>query len=348
MQNLTRFFWWCSGADRTLLDQCPSEKDKYIGIGATVFFTGVFASLGAAYALYTVFDSVWIAAATGLVWGLMIFNLDRYIVSSMRKEGKFSREFLSAVPRLVLAVLISVVIARPLEMKIFEKEIEPELVVMEQEAFKRQEQEVQARFETSLTQRRQAIQALKDEVTEKTRQRDALELAAREEADGTGGSRKKNLGPIYQVKRAQADLAGRELEALARKNDARIAELQRAADEDEAAVQQTIASLVRTRINGPAARLEALDRVASRSSVITWAHVFIMLLFITIECAPVLVKLMARKGPYDNLLRTVEHQFAVREAEDVATASSAIRERSSRLAGPEQTYLNDRLNAELN
>src|SRR5690606_32051867 len=131
MRAIISFFWFCSGADAELLKKCPTETSKYTGIGATVFLTGVFAFLSASYALYTVFDNVWSAILFGLVWGIMIFNLDRFIVSSMRKERKPHRELLMALPRLILAVLISIVIARPLELKIFEKEIAPELVLMQ-------------------------------------------------------------------------------------------------------------------------------------------------------------------------------------------------------------------------
>src|SRR5882672_625976 len=99
MKKVTTFFLICSGVDRHILEKCPSETSKYAGIGATIFFTGLFASLSGGYALNTVFDNLWIATAFGLLWGLMIFNLDRYIVSSMRKEGKPGREWLMATPR---------------------------------------------------------------------------------------------------------------------------------------------------------------------------------------------------------------------------------------------------------
>ena len=135
MKRLKYFFWLCSGADRCLLERCRTEGSKYAGIGATIFFTGLFAAFAGAYALFTVFENYFAAVFFGLVWGLMIFNLDRYIVSSMRKKGFPKKEFYTALPRIILAILISVVIAKPLEMKIFEKEINAELDLMEQQAF---------------------------------------------------------------------------------------------------------------------------------------------------------------------------------------------------------------------
>ena len=54
---------------------------------------------------------------------LLIFNLDRFIVSTIKKRNNFLDELLKATPRLILAVIIAVVISKPLELKIFEKEI---------------------------------------------------------------------------------------------------------------------------------------------------------------------------------------------------------------------------------
>ena len=121
---LKQFFILCSGADKNLLENCSEgEQTKYVGIGATVFFTAVMAFIASSYALFTVFDNPYIAMAFGLVWGLLIFNLDRFIVSTIRKRERFSSEFLQASPRIILAIIIAIVISKPLEIKIFQKEI---------------------------------------------------------------------------------------------------------------------------------------------------------------------------------------------------------------------------------
>jgi hypothetical protein len=59
------------------------------------------------------------AIACGLAWGTGIMSLDRWLVSTMtRKQG-----LLLAVPRLLLALLFSVVISTPLTLQIFNSEI---------------------------------------------------------------------------------------------------------------------------------------------------------------------------------------------------------------------------------
>ena len=122
---IQRFFLICSGSDTEILKDCsPGERTKFAGIGATVFFTAVMAFLAGGYALYTVFDNVYIALFFGLLWGLLIFNLDRYIVSTIKKRDNTWNEIWQATPRIILAVIIAVVISKPLELKIFEKEID--------------------------------------------------------------------------------------------------------------------------------------------------------------------------------------------------------------------------------
>lgn len=347
MKKVSEFFLFASGADAQLLERCPSEKSKYVGIGGTVFFTGLFAAMAAAYALFTVFDNYFIAISLGLIWGLMIFNLDRFIVSSMRKEDKLWRELFTALPRILLAVIISLVIAKPIELKIFAKEIEPELVAMEQEVYASQEAKATMRFEPAIEQIKQEIEKLKKEVSEKTAQRNELVTAAQQEADGTGGSKVKSLGPIYKVKKADADKAEAELSELSQKNNSRIAELEKQMMGYQSDMGSTIDNLVHTKLDGPAARMEALDRLTSASTAMWWAHIFIIVLFLMIESTPILVKLMSKKGPYDSLLHTVEHQFTCKEVEAVAMTSAETKKRTASLSGSEQNYIVRKLDAEL-
>ena len=79
----------CSGADTDILNNSSkAEQTKFAGIGGTVFFTAVMAFIAASYALYTVFDNLYSSIFFGLIWGLLIFNLDRFIVSTIRKFFK--------------------------------------------------------------------------------------------------------------------------------------------------------------------------------------------------------------------------------------------------------------------
>lgn len=331
-----------------IINKCTIEKSKYAGIGATVFFTGLFAAMAGGFALFTVFDHAWIAAGLGLLWGLLIFNLDRFIVSSMRKEGKFQRELLMALPRILLAVLISVVIAKPLELKIFEKEINGELVIMDQQQRARQEAAVKERFLPTQDSLKSIIMVLKQEVQTKTQHRDELMRLAREEADGTGGSKQKNLGPIYKIKKANADQAATELMSLKLGNENRIASLEKRIHQNDSTLVAETAVIKSASIDGPAARIEAMSRLANQNKAMWWAEWFIVLLFVALETAPVFVKLISAKGPYDNLLKVEEHRFASSETEELANINAAIKDRNSSLPQTERQYISESLDTSLN
>ena len=132
MNWFQHFLMLCSGGNIHLLKKSPSEWNKFAGIGGIVLFTAVFATLSAGYAMFTVFDNVWTAVGFGLLWGLMIFNLDRYIVSSIKKTGTWWNQVLMTIPRLILATFLGIIISKPLELKIFEKEVNKQLAQYEQ------------------------------------------------------------------------------------------------------------------------------------------------------------------------------------------------------------------------
>ncbi len=123
---LNEFFWICAGVNRPILRQCPTDYAKYFGIGGTILFTALMAMLSGGYAMYFVFKDVLISMSFGIFWGLLIFNLDRFIVNTMYSDGKASIswfELFSGLPRIIMAIFLGIVISTPLELKIFEDEI---------------------------------------------------------------------------------------------------------------------------------------------------------------------------------------------------------------------------------
>lgn len=307
--HLRDFFLFCSGANDSILKRTPTEINKYTGIGATIFFTGIFASIAAGYALFTVFNSYVIAVLFAVVWGLMIFNLDRYIVSTIKKKGHFFLDVWTTLPRIGLAVLIAIVISKPLELKIFETEINAELISMEQERFKEHEDLLKDRYAQDIIVLKSEIKEVKADLDLKRKQVFELQAAALAEADGTGGSMKRNLGPIYKAKKAEADKAEADFsnnqELILHELDTK----QNMLIDLEAKQKEDLASLDQSKLTGFASRLSALDRLSQKNRMIYMASIFIMLLFIAIETAPIFVKLITSRSPYDYVLDKHEYKF---------------------------------------
>ncbi len=343
MKRVNHFLWLCAGANRSIIYRCPTEGSKYVGIGATILFTGILAALASGYALYTIFENIYYSIGFGVLWGLMIFNLDRYIISSMRKTDQKNGELKMAIPRIALALIIATVISKPLELKMFEKEINTELIEMELSIIENQENKVQLRHQSKIVELNTEIAALKKEIAIAKSHRDKLTNLARQEADGTGGSGKRNPGPIYQIKKQNADLADQELTAIANTNnpliESKLAEISRV----KSTVTTEISNLEEVNYDGLAARMEALSNLKSKSNAIAMADWFIFLLFICLELSPIFVKLMSSKGPYDEILAAHEHAHNCHSLEKIAQKSAQTRSQNIMLDDPEKSFLRKRL-----
>ena len=136
-----KFTWWCAGVDRDLLTMCPSDHAKYAGVGTVIFFTALMAWFSSFIAMRLVLkapmdnfnNSETIGAATfAIMWAAMIFCLDRFITNTMYSDGKVTiskQEFICGLPRIVIAIFLGIVISAPLELMIFDHEIENKIHV---------------------------------------------------------------------------------------------------------------------------------------------------------------------------------------------------------------------------
>ena len=301
---LKQFFWMCSGADTDILkNSSKAEQTKFAGIGGTVFFTAVMAFIAASYALYTVFDSYVTAIIFGLVWGLLIFNLDRFIVSTIKKQDNKWKEVLQATPRIILAIIIAIVISKPLEMKIFEKEINQVLLTQKNDLTLANKNQIANQFTPEITNLQIEIGQLKQEIATKEAETNALYATYISEAEGTAGTKLLGKGPVYKEKREKHDAALTELQQLKRDNSAKISEKEA---QITALVQQQNTQITTTQpiidgFDGLMARINALNELPWLPSF------FIFLLFLAIETSPIFSKLIAPKGEYDFKIQDVEN-----------------------------------------
>ncbi|MBN2869106.1 MAG: DUF4407 domain-containing protein [Flavobacteriaceae bacterium] len=300
---LQQFFIICSGADINILKNASSsEKNKYAGIGATVFFTALMAFIASGYALYTVFDNLFTAIFFGLIWGLLIFNLDRFIVSTIKKRDSFLDEFLQALPRLILALIIAIVISKPLEMKIFEKEINQVLLEEKNVMTLENQEQIALQFSPKEAELKQNIENLKSEIDTKEAEVNTLYDTYISEAEGTAGTKKLGKGPVYKEKREKHDVALAQLQQLKTDNKEKIetieVQLQQLQNNYQAQVDNT--QPIIDGFDGLMARVNALNKLPWLPSF------FIFLLFLAIETAPIFAKLMSPKSEYDFKLEDQE------------------------------------------
>ena len=303
---LKQFFLLCSGVDVNLIKECSNgEQNKYAGIGATVFFTALMATVACSYALFTVFDNLYSAIFFGCIWGLLIFNLDRFIVSTIKKSDSKKKEFLQVLPRLILALIIAVVISKPLELKIFEKEINQVLLTEKNQMTLDNKTQIAQQFTPEIDKIQTEITDLKSEITTKETETNTLYETYIAEAEGRKGTKRLGKGPVYKEKRQKHDTALAELNQLKKDNAIKIEtkEQEITALQKNQKLSETKTQPIITNFDGLMARINALKELPWLPSF------FIFLLFLAIETSPILAKLIAPKGEYDYKLANEESKI---------------------------------------
>jgi hypothetical protein len=304
-----KFLWWCAGAHQDLLKQFPSEHAKYSGLGGVLLATFVLASISSGYAVYTVFGNWLWTIGFAVIWGLIIFNFDRFLVSTMRKYGISKRKQLwMAMPRLALALLIGFTIARPLELKIFEKEINVKMTENLHKKIQRNDSLLVLENNNVMNTATAERQRLTDRKLAIENDLQNLQSSYVQEADGTGGSRQRGIENLTRMKmdayaKAKDQLAPEQLELekniAAQDNilaNAKV-NLEQKRKEYEASTMANMGFLERNK---------ALSDLSGEESSVFWSCLLVSLLIILIEIGPVLSKLIMPIGPYDIALAKEE------------------------------------------
>lgn len=334
----TRFLWWCAGADPLILRQSSySDHVKYQGIGGVVLATAILAFISMVFAIYTIFDHLIVALVIGFVWSLIILNLDRFIVSSTGKgDGDATisgKEFINALPRLLMAIALGITISAPLETVLFKTEILREWEYTRNQLALIRRNEVKA--ELALTGEVQETKTKIDSASARVQKYEAIlaesNTMIQNLVNGIGVPRCTG-GPTCST------LAHRELykqndEAKVTVSEAKE-ELERLKNElkgfEEAAVTRIndAANEILTKEPGFLDQLMMLEKLSSHEKELLeydpvtflpkengkkeviygkagWPVWMVRILFILIEIAPIFFKLMLIKGPYDYMSENV-------------------------------------------
>jgi len=341
-----RPFWLIGGAHPSLLKQFPTDWDKYFGAGTAILMTATFAAFSGGYAFSTIFQDMPEAAiGFGLVWGLFILLLDRYFVISMVKKpgDKFQSGFWIALPRIILGVFIGIIVARPLELRIAQAEIDAFLGqdYIQQKTLINEEYDsriLATREDTVGGGRLMAVNAripelqdrkdeLEDYIYDGQVRVDTLFALMECECRGACGTGKFGDGPNCKDRRRRYQDAQRdfrkekskwdneldqietELTAVSTQRDtimnSNIAFQDRNVQELEQLRLDALADLEKNNKTSLINRNRALGAISNNNFDIWLMVTVISFLFIMIEIAPVLIKLFSNYGPYDGALAAI-------------------------------------------
>ncbi len=231
------FLAWLGGANKDVLDQVPHERARFVQMAIVLLTTSSIAVLSMMFALNDgVHVAFPVAVIGGLFWGFVILNLDRFLVLSMGHTRDWKRLLLMALPRLALAMVISLVVATPMTLRIFQHDINNQLVAAQAAESKQDAKlvqqsgpaieagQVQSKIETDkqivaghlqgtvsspqLSDAETAVQTLTPQVQAAQTAMDKAQAAYQCEADGSGpgcegASNLPGDGPLEQLKHTE-------------------------------------------------------------------------------------------------------------------------------------------------
>ena len=329
---IMRFLWKCAGADSQILKYAPySDHIKAAGIGGVVLATTVMATVAMGFAMHTIFgektlDGVnmgnWsITIPAALVWGIIIFNLDRFIVSTVKGDGTEAitrGELFAMLPRLVMAIIIGLTISAPLETYIFQKEITREWgLSMDQLA-------ISKTYEIQQLEGQKDLKNQNDYDTKKAEveSQRIIYLKAVEEVnfEMNGNSGRGGDGPETRKKEMQRDLELNKLNKL--EAELAIFESKKIGNQEKIKqMQDSVKKATQEEKPGFLDQLMMLERLSSEGKKVPkfdpsnntiikgeyveiygsafWPIWLVRLLFMIVEIAPVIFKFMIWDSSYD-------------------------------------------------
>lgn len=124
--SIQYFFWLLSGCEISVLKDCPTDYNRQAGIGFTIFMTTLLAFFSGSYAGWYFGESYTTAIIFGFLWSALIFSIDRSMVVTLKKDPTLKEQKFWAplISRGIMALLIAFIISIPLELLIFQENIE--------------------------------------------------------------------------------------------------------------------------------------------------------------------------------------------------------------------------------
>lgn len=334
--RIMQLLWKAAGADQFILKKSTyGDQVKYACLGGIVLSTGVMAGIAGAYAFYTIFEpkgtlyegagmqpmveasgnsmakagsveektdilTALFSVIFGIIWGTIIFNIDRFIVSATGKgdgtEAITGQEFRNAIPRIIMGMIIAITISKPVEIRMFKSEIDAELHKKQIEKQLEYREGIEKKFVPDIEAKQKKIAMLRSDLREKTQQRNTLQQDLQSEIQGRVGSGKEGYGAAAKAIEQNKELVQQELDELEEINNEKIKELEAEIKAKKANMDEELAKSYK--------HAEALDGLLERIKLAheiagIWITLFITLLFMAIELTPIFFKMMLIKSPYD-------------------------------------------------
>ncbi|WP_182884335.1 DUF4407 domain-containing protein [Microbispora sp. H10885] len=336
-----------TGVDEKILASVPQERSRYTSLGGVVVSTALIAATSMLGALTLLSQaSPLYLVPVAVLWGLIIANVDRFLITSLHGDNDGWSRWGNVLIRLALAIVIGVFIAEPLTLKIFQERLDRQIMVERNQAISLTESRYKQcnplkgpapsgvdcngylldggdqalAVEGNMTQRQHTLQAAEDRLEADIEQRGKLEGRRDRECYGvkvpnrTTGvpgdgpeckARNNELNTFvanHDIPQQQAEVAKLKAELGSLAADRASAEAKRAAALSKKITEHVEESRRAYTDIGLLDRWEALGTVAGQSGMVNFAHWLLRIIFVLLDCMPIISKMLNGKTEYDRLL----------------------------------------------
>jgi len=315
--RITKFLWWCAGADQFFLLRSPmQDRVKYAGIGGIVLATGVLAGFAGSVAFDTMFapkvlegeivqhqnyvdQNFWMLNLLfGIIWGLIIFNLDRFIISSTGKgDGTdviTGKEWLQAIPRIVIALILGFTISKPLEIKMLKSEIDVELHKKQESKLAVFDSLTDAKFKSQIAIIDKDLDKIESERNVLVERQKEAEKEYLDQMQGRAGQ--QGFGPRAKQLLTLTKEWETKIIEFDKKNNYQVNSLKSNREKKlkEADYEKNFINKEKVK------KLDGLlERLSISHEIGFWLGWAITLILLSIEMGPIIFKMMMTKGAYD-------------------------------------------------
>lgn len=304
---------WVSGADTNLLKDCPeSEHKKYAQQGGLILIPTTLAFISMLFATSLLTTDTGIRIILSFVWAIIIFIIDRYIVSTfIKKESGWDWFSIQFFIRIIFAVGLGIVISHPIIIRIFDDKIQETQTEIWQSSKDNIEQEVFSKRDT-------ANAGFEDRLSKLIYRADTLDMVIAAEIAGAntiiGGYYVSNLlGSGTRVANYKKDRDSIRSEIFDLKDKIKNNNDSAYTKRDEK-IKEMEESLAKGYWGKDDALTIYLDK--SKKWSIYW---LILIFFIFVDVTAVLLKVFTQYGEYDDKLsqrencRTETNQFKINQ-----------------------------------
>jgi len=238
--------------------------------------------------------TVFLSIIFGIIWGLIIFNIDRFIVTSTGKGDGTEKitmdEIKGAIPRIIMGMIIAITISKPIEIRMFQSEITGELQQYQDSIMRVKSYNADLNFKNLIKPYQDKLNPLVAQINIKEKRKVFLDSMVSYETSHGGCKGKCEENKIERA------LILNEINAIKISKEYKFNDSIIESKKLDLEKEKNKNKIDKAALNGLLIRIQLAHKISG-----PWISLFITLLFIAIELTPIFFKLMLTKSTYDYL-----------------------------------------------